>query len=499
MKQIRIFDTTLRDGEQTPGVHISRDHKIEIAKRLESLGVDTIEAGFPASSKGDFAALHDIAASVTECTVAALARCQENDIRTAAEALEGAAHPRIHVFIATSDLHLSCKLHMTREQVLECVKNSVALARSLCEDVEFSAEDASRSDPDFLCRVCEEAVANGARTINIPDTVGYGTPGAFASLIRYVKEHASGIENAVISVHCHDDLGLAVANSLAAIEAGAGQVEGTVNGIGERAGNAALEEIIMALKTRADYYDAETRIETTLLARTSRLVASLYGLDIPRNKAIVGANAFSHEAGIHQHGVMADKRTYEIMTPESVGMGGGMVLGKLSGRHAFADRIAQLGYTLDEAGMTACFTRFKELADRKEVSDEDLMALVNDYLDSLAAIYELDTFQIQSGNKSRAMAMVSLACGGTTVAEAALGDGPIDAAFNAINRLSGADKIHLEEYSIKAVTEGADALGEATVRIRIDGATYRGRGVSTDILEASLKSYLSAINKWARR
>lgn len=499
MKKIRIFDTTLRDGEQTPGVHVSRAHKLEIARQLERLGTDIIEAGFPAASQGDAAAVSEIAGAVGGCTVAALARAVEGDVRTAAKALENAARPRIHVFIATSDIHLEHKLKMTREDVVRRTFEAVSLARSLCEDVEFSAEDASRSDRDFLCEVLAEAVKAGAGTLNIPDTVGYAVPEDFAGLIAYVRKHTPGIDGAVISVHCHNDLGLAAANSLAAVKAGAEQVECTVNGLGERAGNAALEEIVMSLRTRADYFGCDTGIEAVQLARTSRLVSSLYGIALPKNKAVVGENAFSHESGIHQHGMLADKRTYEIMTPESVGMGGVMVLGKLSGSHAFEERLKELGYTLGKEATDACFKEFKALADRKDVTDEDIMAIVNGYLDSLGAVYELDSFQIQSGNKVRSMAMVTLSCRGASVSEAALGDGPIDAAFNAVSRLSGADNIKLEEYNIKAVTEGADALGEATVKISVDGGRYSGRGVSTDILEASIKAYVSALNKWAGR
>lgn len=498
MNKIIIFDTTLRDGEQTPGVHISRAHKIGIAKRLEALGVDVIEAGFPASSPGDFSAVADIAKEVRNCGVCALARANESDIRTAAEALAGAVRPRIHVFIATSDIHMEYKLKMTREEVLEKVRSSVALARSLCEDVEFSAEDASRSDRDFLCSVLSAAIASGASTVNIPDTVGYAVPYEFGELISYVREHTEGIENAVISVHCHNDLGLAVSNSLFALRSGARQVECTVNGIGERAGNAAMEEIVMALRTRSDSFGLTTGIYTEQIAKTSRMVSSFYSFPVAPNKSVVGTNAFSHEAGIHQHGMMADKRTYEIMTPESVGMGGGMVLGKLSGRHAFAQKLADLGYTLPEEALDKCFESFKSLADRKNVTDDDVMAIVNDYLDQLEPVYILDSFQIQSGNKIASMAMVTLSCNGTSVSEAALGDGPVDAAFNAVGRLSGADGITLDEYSIKAITEGNDALGEAKIRITIDGASFTGRGVSTDILEASIKAYVSALNKWAK-
>ncbi len=497
--RIKFLDTTLRDGEQTPGAHMSRANKVEIAKQLERLGVDIIEAGFPASSEGDFKAVEAVCAVVREPVIAALARTAKADIDAAADALSGAVKKRIHLFIATSDLHLEHKLHITREEALAKVKEGVAYARTLCEDIEFSAEDASRSDKSYLCRVLEAAIEAGATTVNIPDTVGYSTPAEYGSLIKYIKENVRGIEGVTISVHCHDDLGNAVANSLSAIENGAVQVECTVNGIGERAGNAALEEIAMNLYTRRDIYGADFGINTREIVRTSRLISSLTGIAVPKNKAVVGANAFAHESGIHQHGILNDRRTYEIMTPESVGLSdSNLILGKLSGRHAFAQRIAELGYSLDDNGIDKCFKQFKTYADKKgEVSDKDIMAIVNDYLDSFSRVYELDTFQIQSGNRMEAMAMITLSCGGQSISEAALGDGPIDAAFNAISRLSGADDIKLEEYGISAVTEGTDALGEAIVKISIQGASYSGRSASRDIIKASIKAFINALNKWA--
>ncbi len=503
-RSIQFFDTTLRDGEQTPGIHLSRAHKLEIARQLERLGVDVIEAGFPASSHGDAAAVQTIAGQIKQSVVTALARASHADIDAAAAALQDCVHPRIHVFLATSDLHLEHKLHITRQEALSRIQDAVAYAKSKCASVEFSAEDASRTEESFLLTAVETAVRAGATVINIPDTVGYTMPGEFSRLIAKVRscldqwEAQYALPHICLSVHCHNDLGCAVANSLAAVQAGAEQVECTLCGIGERAGNAALEEIVMSLRTRSDLYDASYRIDTTQLTRACRLVSSLTGIALAENKAIVGANAFRHESGIHQHGMMSDKRTYEIMTPESVGLSkSNLVLGKLSGRHAFAERVAELGYEIDDSGIGICFKRFKALADKKTVCDEDIMAIVNEYMDSFAEVYQLDTFQIQSGNRSRAMAMITLSCKGTSISEAALGDGPIDAAFNAVNRLGGADHVTLDEYQIKAVTEGADALGEATVKITIDGVSYTGRSASTDIIEASIRAYVNALNKWA--
>ncbi len=496
--KIIFFDTTLRDGEQTPGAHISRANKVEIARQLERLGIDVIEAGFPAASNGDLKAVEAVCAAIKNSTVAALARTLRSDIDAAVTALKDAAKKRIHIFIATSDLHLEHKLGISREEAIERVRDAVSYARNFFDDIEFSAEDASRSDRDYLCRVIEAAIESGATTINIPDTVGYSLPGEFGELISYIKANAKGIDKAVISVHCHDDLGNATANSLEAIKCGALQIEGSINGLGERAGNAALEEIIMNLYTRREYYGTQMNINTKEITRTSRLVSSLFGITVPPNKAIVGANAFIHESGIHQHGVLKDRRTYEIMSPDTIGLDdGNIVLGKLSGKHAFAKRLAELGYGLDENGINECFRIFKNFADKKAVSDRDIRAIVNEYLDSLSSIYELDTFQIQSGNRMSAMAMITLSCAGESISEAAIGDGPIDAAFNAIRRLSGADDIKLEEYGIKAVTEGTDALGEAKVKITIQGASYSGRSVSNDIIEASIKAYINALNKWA--
>lgn len=500
MQNIFFFDTTLRDGEQTPGVRLSRAHKAEIAKQLEDLGVDIIEAGFPCASEGDFLAVAEVAATVKRATVCGLCRAVPAEVARTAEALAAAVHPRIHVFLATSDLHLAEKLHITRDEALVRVREAVTAARALCADVQFSAEDAGRSDRAFLLDVLRVAVDAGATTLNIPDTVGYNTPQEYGALIGAVAEAFADRPDIIISAHCHDDLGNATANSLAAIKAGARQVECTIGGLGERAGNAALEEIVMNLQTRRDYYGVTHNIVTREIVRTARMVSSFAGNPIPKNKPIIGANAFVHASGIHQHGVLSDARTYEIMTPESVGFtADSLALGKLSGKHAFAKRLEVLGYALSAEAVTACFAQFKNYADKKTVEDADIRAIVNEYLDTLSPVYELCSFQIQSGNKLQAMAMVTMGCGGETSSEAAVGDGPIDAGFQAINRLSGAEQVHLESYDIRAVTEGKDALGEARVTISIDGARYSGRSVSPDIIAASLQAYVNALNKWAHR
>lgn len=500
MRYIAITDTTLRDGEQTPGVRFGVGQKLDIALRLEKLGVDCIEAGFPASSAGDAEAVAKVAEAVRESTVSALARCVPSDIRTAAEVLRNAAQPRIHIFIATSDIHLAHKLHISREEALARIRECTALAASLCPEVQFSPEDATRTDPAFLITALKAAAEAGASILNIPDTVGYTVPAEFGALIDRIGREIPGCR---IGVHCHNDLGLAAANSLAAIEAGASSVECTVNGLGERAGNASLEEIVMALSVRRDVLGAVTRLDTHAITDTSRLVSSLSGIPVSPNKAIVGANAFTHESGIHQHGVMQDRTTYEIMKPEDIGRTGSTILlGKLSGRHAYAERVRQMGYSLDEGAMDATFTRFKEVADKKSmVSDEDIRAIISEYLDSLAGRYRLVTFQIQSGNHIRAMALVTLSDhalpdDGNERTEAAPGEGPVDAAFNAIRRIAQAENVALVSYEIRAVTEGTDALGEAIVKIKAAESVFTGRGVSTDIIKASIKAYLNAINKW---
>jgi 2-isopropylmalate synthase len=495
--QIRIFDTTLRDGEQTPGVSLNIQEKLEIARQLVRMGVDVIEAGFAISSPGDFLAVKTVAENVKGATIASLSRAVEKDIDRAWEAVCNAESPRIHTFIATSDIHMKYKLKMTEEEVLARAIAMVKHAKKYCSDVEFSAEDASRTRTAFLYKVVEEVIKAGATVVNIPDTVGYASPEEFGLLIRGIKENVPNIDKADISVHCHNDLGLAVANSLAALRNGATQLECTINGLGERAGNASVEEIIMGINTRKDYYgDIIHNIDTRQIYRTSKLISSLTGVNVQPNKAIVGANAFAHESGIHQHGVLAEKSTYEIMTPESIGLSQNrMVLGKLSGRHAFEERLKEMGYSLAPEEIAKAFEKFKDLADKKKtVADRDIEALVEEKVSEVAEVFKLDSFQINSGNKVIATATVSLIKNGQPIMEAATGDGPINAAFKAIERTVGFE-LELQDYSLKGVTEGADALGEATVRVAKDDRIYVGRGVSTDIIEASVKAYVNAINR----
>lgn len=496
-KRVYIFDTTLRDGEQTPGISLNVHEKVEIAAQLERLGVDAIEAGFPIASKGDFEAVKAIAQKIRKPVIVGLARAVRGDIERAWEALQYAAHPRIHTFIATSDIHMEYKLKMTPEEVLERVEEMVSFAKSLCPDVEFSAEDGSRTRPEFLFKVIETAIEAGATVINIPDTVGYGTPQEFGNLIKSVVDNVPGAKDVIISVHCHNDLGMAVPNSLAAIENGANQVECTINGLGERAGNAALEEIVMALKTRKDCYGMETGIVTEELYRTSRLVSHLTGIHIQPNKAIIGANAFAHESGIHQHGILSNRETYEIMTPESVGLRQSeMVLGKHSGRHAFEEKLKDMGYThLDSEKINGAFEKFKDLADKKKhVLDRDIEALLNEKVIQVPAVYELEYFHISSGNSTISTSTVRLKTHEGLIQEAACGDGPIDATFKAIDRAAGME-INLKDYYLRAVTSGKDALGEVTVKIGRNGDVFVGRGISTDVIEASAKGYVNAINK----
>jgi len=495
--KIKFFDTTLRDGEQTPGVSLNIQEKLEIARQLVRLGVDVIEAGFAISSPGDFLAVKTVAENIKGAVIASLSRAVEKDIDRSWEAVRNAENPRIHTFIATSDIHMKYKLKMTEEEVLERAIAMVKYAKKYCSDVEFSAEDASRSREGFLYRVMDEVIKAGATVINIPDTVGYSSPEEFGLLIKGIRENVTGVDKVDISVHCHNDLGLAVANSLAAMKNGATQLECTINGLGERAGNASIEELIMGINTRKDYYgDVVHNIDTKQIYRTSKLVSSLTGIDVQPNKAIVGANAFAHESGIHQHGVMTEKRTYEIMTPESIGLSQNrMVLGKLSGKHAFEERLKEMGYNLKPEEIVKAFEKFKELADKKKiVLDRDIEALVGEKVSEVAEVYKLDSFQINSGNKVIATATVSILKNGVPVREAATGDGPINAAFKAIERTVGFE-LELQDYSLKGVTEGADALGEATVRVLKDDRIFVGRGVSTDIIEASVKAYVNAINR----
>jgi 2-isopropylmalate synthase len=496
-QQIYIFDTTLRDGEQSPGVSLNVHEKLEIARQLENLGVDAIEAGFPISSKGDFEGVKAIAQNIRRPVITALARAVVQDIDRAWEAVQYAARPRIHTFIATSDIHMKYKLRMEPEEVLKRAAESVAYAKSLCPEVEFSPEDGSRSRSEFLYRVLEAAIEAGADVINIPDTVGYSMPVEFGALIKGIRENVKNIDKAVLSVHCHNDLGLAVANSLAAVENGARQVECTINGLGERAGNAALEELVMALRTRRDYFDYHTNIVTEQIYRSSTLISSLTGVHIQPNKAIVGANAFAHESGIHQHGVMSNRETYEIMTPESIGLKQSqMVLGKHSGRHAFEERLAELGFSnLKPEDVQDAFQRFKDLADKKKyVMDSDIEALVSSKMVQIPEMVQLEYFHISSGNTLISTSTVRISREGSSVEEAACGDGPVDAIFHAIERAAGVE-VTLKDYRLRAVTSGKDALGEVIVTVEKQARSYVGRGISTDIIEASAKAYINAINK----
>jgi len=498
--RVYLFDTTLRDGEQSPGVNLNADEKVQIANQLAKLGIDIIEAGFPVTSPGDFEAVRAVAKEVKGAAVAALARANFNDIDTAWEAIKDAEQPRIHTFIATSDIHLKYKLKKNREQVLDMAVAAVKYACKYTSDVEFSAEDASRSDIDYLCKVIEAVIDAGAKVVNIPDTVGYTTPEEFYELISAIMKKVPNVGNAIISVHCHDDLGLAVANSLAAVSAGARQVEGTINGIGERAGNAALEEIIMAIHTRRDRYKVVTSVNTKEIYRTSRLISSLTGMPVQHNKAIVGKNAFAHESGIHQDGVLKERATYEIMNPEMVGIPqSSLVLGKHSGRHAFRERLAELGYNLTDEELDKAFKRFKELTSKKkEISDSDIEAIVTEETIKIDNKYVLDYIHISSGNTIVPTATVVITVDGEKKKAASWGDGPVDAIYNAIDKITNL-RLILEEYSINAVTAGKDALGEVVVKLRKadNGEVYTGRGVSTDVIEASAKAYINATNKIA--
>jgi 2-isopropylmalate synthase len=499
-RRIAIFDTTLRDGEQAPGCSMNLAEKLDVASQLARLGVDVIEAGFAISSPGDFASVREIAKSVKGPIIASLARALEKDIDVAWDAIRVADRPRIHIFLATSSVHMEFKLKMTPDEVLAQAEAMVRYARRLCPDIEFSAEDASRSDPDFLCRVLERVIAAGASTVNVPDTVGYAVPDEFAALVRRIKSGVPNIGQAALSVHCHNDLGLAVANSLAAVMAGADQIECTVNGIGERAGNAALEEIAMNLRTRAEYFGVTCGLDTTQIYSASKLVSAVTGVRVQPNKAVVGENAFAHEAGIHQHGVLANRATYEIMTPESIGLPRNrMVLGKHSGRHAFDERLVELGIHVDRDGAARLFAEFKELADKKKtVSDADIEALERGFHSHVPERYRLERFTINSGSTITATSTVRLAMPDDGFVErVAVGDGPIDASFNAIDKIVG-KKLVLEGFDLSAVTGGKDAQGEARVKILHDGHHFNGRGLSTDIVEASLRAYLSAINAMER-
>ncbi|HBT20588.1 MAG TPA: 2-isopropylmalate synthase [Peptococcaceae bacterium] len=495
-KRIYIFDTTLRDGEQSPGVNLNVREKVEIASQLAKLKVDVIEAGFPISSQGDFEAVKAVAEEVKGPVIAALARANKKDIDRAWEALKHAEKPRIHTFIATSDIHLKYKLNKTREEVLRLAEEAVRYAASFGAEVEFSAEDAFRTDLDYLCEVIEAAIEAGAGIINVPDTVGYSTPMEFGEFIASIKQKVKGIDKVILSVHCHNDLGLATANSLAAVEAGAQQVECTINGIGERAGNTSLEEVVMALTTRKDYFGCTTGIKLNEIYRTSRLVSALTGMPVQPNKAIVGRNAFAHESGIHQHGVLQERTTYEIMNPETIGIKtDGIVLGKHSGRHAFKKRLEELGFELTEEEINKAFYRFKELADRKKkVTDEDIEAIINHEVRAIPEKYKLEKIQVYTGSNIVPTAAVGIRVDGEVIEDAACGDGPVDAVFKAIEKVTGFH-VELAHYSLNAVTGGKDAVGEVTVKVEYNGKLYMGRGISTDILEASARAYISAINR----
>jgi 2-isopropylmalate synthase len=495
-RRIVIFDTTLRDGEQCPGASLTPPQKLEIARQLARLGVDVIEGGFPIASPGDAQAVKMIAQAVKGPVIAALARSLPADIDAAAAALAPAKKKRIHVFLATSPIHRKYKLHKAQEEILRQSVWAVKYAKRHSRDVEFSPEDASRTEPEFLHRVLEAVIRAGATTVNIPDTVGFAIPDEFGRLIKGITEGVPNIDRAVISVHCHNDLGLSVPNSLAAIHNGAGQVECTVNGIGERAGNASLEEIVMTLKIRSNFYRAATGIDTTQIAKTSRLVSSLTGIVVQPNKAIVGGNAFRHESGIHQDGMLKHRATYEIMRPQDVGLGGStLVLGKLSGRHAFAKRLSALGFRLSVKEIDRAFERFKDLADKKkEVFDEDLVAIVEDELPAAQETYKLLYLYTASGSDTVPTATVRLSKSGKQIEGSASGDGPVDACYKTINRLTGISP-ELISYSVNSVTRGKDALGEAAITLRHQGIEVTGRGASTDVIEASAKAYLNAVNK----
>jgi 2-isopropylmalate synthase len=509
--RIIIFDTTLRDGEQSPGATLNVEEKLTIAKQLARLGVDVIEAGFPFASPGDFEAVSKIAQQVgTEDgpTICGLARATKHDIESAAKAVSFAAKPRIHTFLATSDIHLEYKLKKTRQDVLQIAPEMVAYAKSFVNDVEFSPEDAGRSDPEFLYQVLERAIAAGATTVNIPDTVGYTTPAEFGALIKGIKENVPNIDQAIISVHGHNDLGLAVANFLEAVKNGARQLECTINGIGERAGNAALEELVMALHVRRQYFnpffgrppESEaplTQIDTRQLYKTSRLVSNLTGMLVQPNKAIVGANAFAHESGIHQDGVLKHKLTYEIMDAQSIGLTDNqIVLGKHSGRNAFRTRLKELGFELADQELNRAFLRFKELADKKkEVSDWDLEAIVNDEAQQVPELFKLEHVQVSSGDHARPTATVTLRTpDGQELTDAAIGTGPVDAIYKAINRVVDIPN-QLIEFSVQSVTAGIDAIGEVTIRLQHDDRIFSGHGANTDIIVASAHAYVSALNR----
>jgi 2-isopropylmalate synthase len=498
-RRVIIFDTTLRDGEQSPGCSMNLEEKLEVAHALVDLGVDVIEAGFPITSVGDFTSVSEIARSVKGATICGLARCHPKDIDRAWEALKSGSDVRIHVFLATSAIHREFKLRMDMDEIIARAVEGVQRAKSYCDNVEFSPEDAARTEIDFLCRVVEAAIDAGATTVNIPDTVGYATPAHFSSVISKLKNRVPNIDRAVISVHCHNDLGLAVANSLAAVEQGAGQVECTINGIGERAGNCSLEEVVMALRVRGDHYHADTRINSVRLVPTSRLVSNITGLDVQRNKAIVGRNAFAHEAGIHQDGMLKERSTYEIMRPEDVGFTKtDLVLGKHSGRAALADRAKALGYHLSGEQLQEVFEEFKKLADKKkEVYDADIAALIEKRMNVVDDQWQLVSYEVNTSGGRTPTASVTLKRGGAEQSQTlTCGDGPLDAIFHAIEEIT-ATPVVVRDFRVHSVTRGKDAQGESTIEVEHQGRVFRGRGVSTDTVEASTLAFLNAVNRVA--
>jgi 2-isopropylmalate synthase len=494
--RVLIFDTTLRDGEQSPGASMNIDEKMMLAEQLERLRVDVIEAGFPISSDGDFEAVRSIAEKIRTITIAGLARAAKGDIDRCWEAVKLAAKPRIHVFLATSDIHLKYKLKKTREEVLAEAHKAVAYARSLCPDVEFSAEDSTRSDLPFLAKVVEAVIEAGASVVNIPDTVGYTIPTEYAERIKYLRKHVPNFGKAILSVHCHNDLGLAVANSLMAVQNGVRQVECTVNGIGERAGNASLEEIVMALRTRKDLFGIETGINTEEIYPSSAMVTNLTGLIVQPNKAIVGKNAFAHEAGIHQDGVIKEKLTYEIMRPEDVGIKESkLVMGKHSGRHALRNKYEELGFHLSDAELEKAFILLKKVADKKkDVYDEDLIVTVRDALRIAPTVYKVKNIQSIAGNQVIATATILLEKGGVQFQDSATGDGPVDAVLKAVNRITGMEG-KLIEYTVHSITRGADAVGEVFMKVDFGKASFIGKAASLDIVDASARAYVDAVNK----
>jgi 2-isopropylmalate synthase len=499
MDTIRIFDTTLRDGEQSPGATLTLPEKLEVARQLEAMNVDIVEAGFPVSSIGDFESVRAIAAEITRSTVCGLARSTPKDIERAGEAVKHAVHPRIHIFCATSKIHREHKLKKGKEEIIRISVESVKQAAQYTKDIEFSPEDASRTELEFLEEITQAVVEAGATTVNLPDTVGYAMPKAYGEIFSHLLKKLPILteRGIILSSHCHNDLGMAVANSLAAIEGGARQVECTINGIGERAGNAALEEIVMALRTRRDFFNVDTRIDATKIHPASRMVSSLTGLTVQRNKAIVGENAFAHESGIHQDGMLKHRETYEIMDPASVGLSkSALVLGKHSGRAAFRDRCTTLGYKLSDEQVESTFVKFKALADKKkEVFDEDIEAIIDDQLEIASGLWTLVGVQVTTGSQAIPTATVTLRdSGGELMTDASIGDGPVDAIYSAIARLTGV-RADLIDYRIRSVSKGRDAQGEAQVELDHNGKILRGRGLSTDILEASAMAYLAAINR----